>query len=50
MNSVKAGTLDTPEKNKAYFQDKPVSQMTEQDPEIYRTIFDFLEGKYRGKN
>ena len=44
MNSVKAGTLDTLEKKKAFFDDKPISEMTGQDPEIYRIIFDFLDG------
>ncbi len=35
--------LNTLEERKAYFVDKPISRMTEQDPEIFGRIIDFIE-------
>ena len=35
--------FNSPEERKAYFSDKPIEEMTTQDPAIYDEIFKFLE-------
>lgn len=40
VNEKKLVTL---EEKKAFFDDKPISRMTKQDPAVYSEIFDFLE-------
>ena len=35
--------LNTLEERKSYFADKPIAQMTEQDPEIFNKIIRFIE-------
>lgn len=35
--------LNSPEEKKAYFADKPIGRMTEQDPEIYAEIVPFIK-------
>ncbi|MBO4540594.1 MAG: alpha/beta fold hydrolase [Bacilli bacterium] len=42
---VKKGELKSDEEKRAYFADKPIGKMTEQDPEVFRRIFRFIEGE-----
>ncbi len=39
---VKKKRLSTPEERKAYFADKPIGRMTQQDPEIFGEILAFI--------
>ena len=39
---VKEGQLDTLEKRKEYFLDKPIGKMTEQDKEVWNIIINFI--------
>ena len=39
---IREKRLVTPEEKKAYFDDKPVKRMTEQDPEVFGEILDFI--------
>ena len=41
---VKEKKLNTPEEKQAYFADKPVAAMTEQDPAVIGEILRFLRG------
>ncbi len=40
---VKEKKLASPEERKAYFADKPIARMTEQDPAVYAEILSFLD-------
>ena len=39
---IREKQLDTPEARKAYFADKPIGRMTEQDPEVFEEILRFI--------
>ncbi len=39
---VKTGRLNTPEKRRAYFSDKPIERMTEPDPAVFAEILRFI--------
>lgn len=39
---VKEGQLKTPEEKKAFFADKPIGEMTKQDPAVYDEILKFI--------
>jgi hypothetical protein len=39
---IREKQLETPEARKAYFADKPVGQMTAQDPAVFGEILKFL--------
>lgn len=39
---IKENQLDTLEKRQAYFDDKPIGRMTEQDPEVFKEIIKFI--------
>ena len=41
---IKSKQLDTLEKRKAFFADKPIDRMTEQDPAVYEEILRFIAG------
>ena len=43
MSRCGRGDLSTLEEKKAFFDDKPISEMTEQDPQIWKMIIDFLK-------